>query len=594
MLGEFNRLYLSAAALSVLTLALAMPAKAEPVPRNGAAAGAVIARKVGEEVRFIDVSNWRIVDLKQDLLSGDVLRTNETGQLAILFSDRTQVRLGRNSSLVVKQITSGTDADTVLQLQSGTIWARAERGGTGVKIETAAAAAAIRGTDWTMTVNGAQTSLTVLEGLVNFSNPQGSVDVRQGEGAAATIGQAPRKIAIVDSDDREQMLYYLSPRNAFNFMPASPSPVAEMRRQADRILAVTPDERSTQDVLTLAEAQLSLDGRDKARETLRQLDGRRLSVADRARADLIRAILAAADKRYDEAAELFARAAPRLDVKRQNVAVYGRYYSRSLGNPNRVEPAPTVVESAYGALLKAYTAGFLKDIPAAIAIIRDAEGRFPNDATLPAYRAQLAILLNDRKQVEEALAKSLTLDPSEPTALEARANYRGDFKGDLTGALADLQAAAKVAPGSTTVWNALGNAYMERDDNQRAEEAFKKSIALDPEDPVAYANLANLYLSQDRVAEAKEAVDKALKADPGFDLALVVRGTYKLKTSQVDDAINDMLAGTVANPAYSDHAGDRALSEGRQDRRRAGARQRRPPRQQRFHDPRHSHGCRDR
>jgi len=551
MLGVFNRFYLGAVALPVLALAMAMPVSAEPVPRSGAAAGAVIARKVGEEVRFIDVSDWRTVDLKQDLLSGDILRTNETGQLAILFSDRTQVRLGRNSSLVVKQVTSGTDADTVLQLQSGTIWARAERGGPGVKVETPAAAAAIRGTDWTMTVNGAQTSLTVLEGIVNFSNPQGSVDVRQGEGAVASIGQVPRKIAIVDSDDREQMLYYLAPRNAFNFMPASLLPVAEMRRQADRISAMTPASRSTEDLLVLAETQLSLDGRDKASATLKQLENRKLSAAERARADLILAIFAAADKRYDEAAKLFAKAAPRLDSKRRNIAVYGSYYSRSLNNPNKVERAPTTFESSYGALLNAYTTGFLKDIPAAIDVIREAERRYPNDPTLPAYRAQLAILLNDRTQVEEAIAKSLALDPAEPTALEARANYRSDFKGDLTGALEDLQAAVKVAPGSTTIWNALGNAYMERDDNKRAEEAFKKSIALDPEDPVAYSNLAGLYLSQDRVVEAKEIIDKALKADPGFDLALVDRGSYNLKTGKLDDAVNDMLAGTVANPAYS-------------------------------------------
>nr|WP_274598285.1 FecR family protein [Rhizobium sp. CFBP 8752] len=190
---------------AVLLSAALEHAGAEPVPRSGTAAGAVIARKTGEEVRFIDVSDWQSVDLKQDLMSGDILRTNEVGQLAIVFSDRTQVRLGRNTSMVVKQITSETSSDTVLQLQSGTIWARAERGGPGVQVQTAAAAAAIRGTDWTMTVSGNDTSLTVLDGIVQLANPQGMVDVRAGEAAAATLGQAPRKVVIVESDDREQM-----------------------------------------------------------------------------------------------------------------------------------------------------------------------------------------------------------------------------------------------------------------------------------------------------------------------------------------------------------------------------------------------------
>ena len=103
---------------------------------------------------FIDLPNWRSVDINQDLLAGDVLRTNANGHLAVLFADNTQIRLARNTTLLVKQI--GAAADTLLGLEAGTIWARAERGGEGLTIETPAAAAAIRGTDWTMTVDGAQ------------------------------------------------------------------------------------------------------------------------------------------------------------------------------------------------------------------------------------------------------------------------------------------------------------------------------------------------------------------------------------------------------------------------------------------------------
>ena len=90
-------------------MCLAWPAMAEPVLRSQPAAGAVIARKSGEEVRFVDISNWQYVDLQQSLLAGDVLRTNATGQLAVLFSDRTQVRLARNTSLLVKNMNGGSE-----------------------------------------------------------------------------------------------------------------------------------------------------------------------------------------------------------------------------------------------------------------------------------------------------------------------------------------------------------------------------------------------------------------------------------------------------------------------------------------------------
>lgn len=526
-----------------------LPAWAEPVVRAAEPVASVIARKTGEEVRFIDVSNWRFVDLQQDLLTGDVLRTNATGQLAILFADRTQIRLGRNSSLRVRQMAPGSDA--ILELEAGTLWARAERGGPGVEVVTPAATAAIRGTDWTMTVKGAETSLTVLEGLVELSNPQGSVQVAEGEAAAATIGQAPRKIVIVDSDDREQMLFYLAPRNAFNFMPASPLPVADMRSQADRIAAIPPDRRSTDDLLVLSETQLSLEGREAAKETLALVRARSLSKAEQARADLVEAIIAAAEMRYDEAERLFERAGRRLDARRRDVAQYGRYYARSLANPNRSEPQPDPASSPYGALLQAYAAGFLKDIRAAIDVIKEAERRYPDNPALPAYRAQLALLLNDRDQVREAIDRSLSLDPSEPTALEARANYRGGFESDLDGALADLQAAVKIAPGSTSMWNAIGEVQSARGDMRAAEAALKRAIALDPQDPVSHGNLAILYLDQSRVEEARRELELALAADPTYDIALVARGRYHMQTGELDKAVDDLLAGTVSNPAYA-------------------------------------------
>jgi tetratricopeptide (TPR) repeat protein len=550
MTGAFNR-YLFAATVALLAVAPVTKGAADPVPRPGSVAGAVIARKTGEEVRFIDVSNWQFVDLKQDLVSGDVLRTNATGQLAILFSDRTQIRMGRNATLVVKQITSSTNADTVLELQSGTIWARAERAGPGVQVQTPAATAAIRGTDWTMTVDGPKTSLNVLDGRVDLSNPQGSVSVNRGEGAVASIGQAPQKVVIIDSDDREQMLFYLPAREAFSRMPASNQPVAQMRREADRIVATPAASRTTEDWVTLAEAQLTLEGRSAVAETLAVLKGRRLDAVQQARVSLIEAILLASDKQYAEAARLFDRAGRKLDARRRGVALYGGYYARSLADPNRVEKLPSGAGGPDAAFLRAYAVGFLQDLRAAMTVLVDAERQYPQDAQLPAYRATLALLLNDREQYQEAVARSLSLDPNEPTALEARALYRMGFAGDNKGAMADLDKVVTLAPGSGSAWNLIGNVQSSRDANREAEAAFLKAIALDPQDPIPHANLAIFYLDTGRIEKAKHEIDRALAVDPAFDLGLVARGRYHLQTGEIDKALEDLLAGTVANPAYS-------------------------------------------
>ncbi|MDE4551921.1 TonB-dependent receptor [Sinorhizobium meliloti] len=537
------------ALLAAVTLFAPLGALAEPVPRPSPAAGSVIARKSGEEVRFVDVSNWRVVDLAQDLLPGDVLRTNATGALAVLFRDHTQIRLGRNTALRVKQIGAG---DTNLELESGTIWARAERGGEGLVIDTPAAAAAIRGTDWTLTVGtDGKTSLVVLEGVVELSNAYGSVTVKQGEGAVAAIGSAPAKIVIVTPKDREQMLFHLSLRNAFVWMPATPFSVPEMRRERARIEASPAASRPAEEWLTLAEIYLSLDGRDKAQAALAEAASRGLTRSQAARADLVKALIAGSSNRYEEAARLFARAERGLDPSRRTIAAYGGYFARGLADPARVEEPPRNASGRYAGMARAWTAGFREDIPAAIAVIKKAEQQYPDDPTLPAARAQLALLLDDRDELRDGVERALSIDPEDPTALEARAHYRYHIDNDLKGALADLERALKTAPGSSSIWNSLGLVQGARGDNRAAEAAFKQAIALDPLDPVAHANLAIQYMDEMRMAEAKREIDAALSVDPSFDVALVARGRYHMQNGEADKAVEDLLAGSTANPAYS-------------------------------------------
>lgn len=540
---------LKRALLAAMALLLPLPTLAEPVPRSAPAAGSVIARKSGEEVRFVDVSSWQVVNLAQDLLPGDILRTNSTGALAVLFRDHTQIRLGRNTALRVKEIGAG---DSKLELQSGTIWARAERGGEGLAIDTPAATAAIRGTDWTLTVGtDGKTSLTVLEGVVELKNAHGSVTVRQGEGAVAAIGSAPTKIVIVTPKDREQMLFHLSLRDAFIWMPPSPFKVSDMRSERGRIEALPEPSRTAEDWLTLAEIYLTLDGRQKAEAAVVQARRQGLNRSQAARAILIEALIAGSENRNAEAAKLFAEAARGLDPKRRTIAAYGGYFARALANPDRIENPPSQADGAYGALAEAWTAGFRTDIRAAIETLKKAERQHPNDPALPAARAQFAMLLDDRDEMRDGVERSLTIDPDDPIALEARANYRFHLENDKEGALADLEHALNTAPGSPSLWNAIGLVQGDLGDSRAAERAFKKAIELDPTDPLYHANLAIQYLDESRIAEAKREIDAALAIDPSFDVMLVARGRYHLQNGDVDKAVEDLLAGSTANPAYA-------------------------------------------
>ena len=205
-----NKYYFSSIAL-VFTLlsstALAGPKENTPVKRTGQIAGEIVATKQGEDVVLVDDKKKHPALVKQNLKAGDILNTNEKGTLAIVFADDTQIRLSRNTKLVVKEVAKGIPSE--INLVRGNVWARAPRGKSKLRIKTPSATAAIRGTEWSLQVTDTQTNLQVASGNVELANTAGTVQVKSGEAANAKPGQAPVRSLIINRTDREQMLYFL-------------------------------------------------------------------------------------------------------------------------------------------------------------------------------------------------------------------------------------------------------------------------------------------------------------------------------------------------------------------------------------------------
>ncbi|MBZ6075784.1 FecR domain-containing protein [Microvirga puerhi] len=540
-------------ATSALALGFTGAAAQSPVPRSTPVAGSIVAAKGGEELRFVRESLWRAAEIRQDVIGGDVLRTNAIGNLAILFADKTQIRVGRNSTLTVNEVASSANGTTDLTLEAGTIWARAARGGSGVDVKTPAAVAAIRGTDWSLSVDGSgKTALVVLEGVVELRNAQGSVTVRQGEGAIASIGQAPTKYVLVNSDDREQMLFYMTLRDAFSALPTSALTGPALRTERARIEGIPPQARRAEDWLSLAEIALYLDGRTVAEQALAEARSRSLSPAQRARADLVEAVLASLQRRWQDAANLYTRAERGLDAKRRVIASYGRYIALSLANPKQVYAEPkTPGNDPLSALAHAYVVAFKQDLTAAAEVIKAAEKRFPNDTRIAVTASRIAFALNRREEMRASIARAKAIDPDDPDVIIADSSIRAEIDGEFKAAVGDLRRATAIAPGHSDLWNTIGLFESTGDSPIAAEEALRRAIAMDPDSPVAYANLAILLLDQSRVDEARVLIDKALAIDPAFSTGYIALGRYFLQTGETAKGIEAILAGSTANPAYS-------------------------------------------
>jgi tetratricopeptide (TPR) repeat protein len=533
-----------------LALCLADAQAQSPVPRQAPAAGAIVAAKGGEEMRFVREDLWRSALIQQSLVGGDTLRTNGIGHLAILFADRTQIRVGRNSTLTINDVASRQTGNTRLSLDSGNIWARASRGGSGVDVKTPAAVAAIRGTDWSLSVDGSgKTSLMVLEGVVELKNPQGAVTVRQGEGAVAAVGQAPTKFVLVSPRDREQMLFYMSLREVFINLPTSTLETRELKAERARLQAILPEARTAGDWLALAEILMSSSGRRAAEAPLAEARARPMSREQRARADYLEALAAGADRRWDDAIRLFDGARRGLDPLRRGWAEYGRYVAASLADPKRVQPAPKVdLNDPRTAEIDAYLTGFRQDLQAAAAAAAASEKRFPKDVGLAILSASLAQDLDRREDMYAAYERARAVDPTDPAVIAFGATIKADYARDIDGALADLYKVAATDP-SFALLNQIASLEESRGAHVEAEAAYRRAIELEPQNPIPFVNLAIFLLDQSRVEEAGALIDKALTLDP--TTAYSTRGRHFLQTGRIAEAIEAMLAGSAVNPARS-------------------------------------------
>ena len=207
---------------------------------------AALAQDAGQIVSVLGTAEvlregcWQPLSAEQTLTPGDTVRTGEGSRMAIQLSNGAQIKLNANSRLEFKQIappveegffsTATQVLQNLLRILSGEVWVRS--GGEPLEIETVYATATVRGTEFNLAMEpGDLARLTVLTGLIEFRNPQGSVLVAANEQATAKRDEAPRKTVLLNPIDAVQWsLYYPDPI----------SPQAEDPRR-DRIRAAQRD-----------------------------------------------------------------------------------------------------------------------------------------------------------------------------------------------------------------------------------------------------------------------------------------------------------------------------------------------------------------
>jgi len=530
-------------------------------PRPAPLAGEVVTVAGDETLRFDAETNWRIAEATQGLKAGDALKTGPNGALALRFADQTMVRMPRNSELTVKAIPLGGTAE--LELTSGRIWARAATGGTGVDVVTPAATAAIRGTDWSLEIlPDGRTQLTVMAGVVELKNAYGSVKVGPGEAAVAAIDKAPAKIFLTQAPGREQFLYAVAARDVFvsmrpivGMVDGATGKTVRARRAA--IAAVPESERSAAERTDWAEIALAFDGRDAATAAIAAARRGDLDAEQEARLGVVEALIAGQRKQWPETEAKLNAAIPALDGERRYMAEFALAIALTLDHqPDRARSLLAGLqarpETATSAEANAWLLALAGDLDGAYAAITAGAAAFPQNVDLALLASQIAILRSDEAGARQWLQQAVALDPENPETLRVRAVVESDYDWNSHGAVRTLEQAVEIAPGYSDLWNHLGLARSDDGDPVGAEQAYRRAIALDPEDPVPHANYAILLLDNSRVEAGDAEADRALALDPSFWAALLAKGRVELQRGDLPAAKEHFLNAVAANPLVSD------------------------------------------
>lgn len=477
------------AAATALIWPLALRAAVPP----GAAAEIVSLQGAGDQ-RPATAADWQPARIAQVVAAGDFVRTRQSAKMALLFADDTQLRLHQNTVLQVKQVATPAQPLTTLLLNSGRAWTQTRRAdGSRLNLETPAATAAIRGTDWDLSVEeDGRTVLTVLSGTVEFSNAQGQVSVGANEAAYAEVGKAPVKLVLSQPRDRIQWV---------NALRADPLPPLAVEAVPDLLEPV----RAALQARDLAAARAALN---QARAFGAPLPWIRVMEAAIA--------LQAGDLQ-----------AARAQLERQ--AAEGDV------------PLPAWLMRSDLQLMDGDSAGALQTLQAALQ-------RWPAHPALVAQRARVQ-LLSDR--IDEA---SATLATAQDKAHAELALVRAELarrRGDAPTTLGAYTEATQLAPADARGWQGLGSAHTEREDARPARTHLRQSLALDPQSPGAWGELGTLETFANQFTEAGQAFATALGDNPADYVALTGQGLLHLKQGHPAAALDAFLRAGVMEPRYA-------------------------------------------
>ncbi len=152
---------------------------------------------------FITSNNQKQAALvARQVAGGEILETGTNGRMSLLLPDQMLLKIASESVFVFDPPDSDQEMKIDGTLSKGKVWLRGHKKNQSYNITTPSVTAAIRGTEWYMSVNEAETTtIGVLDGQVEISNEFGRIMLASREMATVRKGYPPVKSAYIVPDN---------------------------------------------------------------------------------------------------------------------------------------------------------------------------------------------------------------------------------------------------------------------------------------------------------------------------------------------------------------------------------------------------------
>jgi tetratricopeptide (TPR) repeat protein len=330
---------------------------------------------------------WSPGRTNQHLKVGDRLRTAVDSEATLQLSDLSILRVDELTTLAI-QPPETAGRRPVLDLQSGAAYFFNRDKPSETQFRTPSASGAVRGTEFNIAVkaNG-RMELALLDGQVDLTNNQGTLQVASGQEAVVDPGQAPKKMAMIDAINIIQWtLYY----------PAILDP-DELELSADIKDTLRPSLDAYRNGDVLQALASYPEGRTPASESER----------------VYRAALLLAVGQVDQAQQMLQEAGPEARASALANALQEMIASVK-GQPWTRKEAPALTTEW---LAGSYLAQSQRNLPEALDMAKRAAAKSPGFGFAQERLAEMEFSFGQTEPALAALEKSLSVSPRNAEAL---------------------------------------------------------------------------------------------------------------------------------------------------------------------------------